>query len=122
MPPGEEDPTQQAWELEEEDAFLDRVEQLVTTQADTMKRMRHLRELAILYEGRAQFLIELKERCEQALVPDSGVGIPDREELLELLAAHEEEVRAEWDATEPVPDITILEVLWKDDPPGNSEE
>jgi hypothetical protein len=109
MVPNEPDPIEQSWEVESEDAFLERVEQLVTSQSDTLKRMRHLRELAILYEGRAQFLVELKERCEQALVADSGVVVPDHDELLD---AHEEEVRAEWDATEPVPDITILEDLW----------
>jgi hypothetical protein len=108
--------TDQAWSVEIEEAFLERVEQLVTAQPASLQSMRNLRELAILYEARAQFLIELKERYEQALHPESGVTVPDREELLELLIAHEEEVRAEWDATEPVPDVTILEVLWPDEP------
>ena len=112
MVPNDSDPIQQSWDIESDDAFLDRVEQLVTAPRNTMKGMRHLRELAIRYEARAQFLVELKERCEQALIPDSGVALPEREEMVELLDAHEEEVRAEWNATEPVPDVTILEVLW----------
>jgi hypothetical protein len=113
-PDHERDPSDQAWEMESDDSFLDRIQQLVTREDDTLRAMRHLRELAILYEARAQFLIELKERCEQALHPDAGVTVPDQEELNELLAAHEEEVRAEWDASEPIPDVTILEVLWPD--------
>jgi hypothetical protein len=109
--------TDQAWAVEGAEPFLGRVEQLVTARPASLQSMRNLRELAILYEARAQFLVELKEQYEQALHPESGVTVPDREELLELLAAHEEEVRAEWDATEPVPDVTILEVLWPDKPP-----
>ena len=56
-----------------------------------------------------------EEIYEQALNPDTGVRVPDREALLELMLAHEEEVRAEWDATEPVPDVSILEVLWPEE-------
>jgi hypothetical protein len=114
------DPTEETWQTEGEEAFLDRLEILVTGQEDTLHRMHSLRELAIRYEARAQFLVELKERCEQALNPDSGVKVPEREELEELLVAHEEEVRAEWDATEPVPDVSILEVLWPDEPEQGS--
>ena len=116
----EDDPTEQAWQSESEEVFLDRLELLVTGQEDTLLMMRGLREMAILYEARAQFLVELKERCEQALHPDSGVKVPEREELEELLSAHEEEVRAEWDATEPVPDVSILEMLWPDEPEKGS--
>jgi hypothetical protein len=119
MAPNEPDPTLQALEIESEDEFLNRVEVLVTGEADTMRAMRNLRELCIVYEARAGFLVELKERFEQALIPDSGVTVPDGEELLELLGAHEDEIRAEWDATEPVPDVTILEVLWPDEPAGD---
>ena len=107
-------PSDRAWEAESEDEFLDRVRALVTEDRDSLQAMRHVRELAIRYEARAQFLVELKERCEQALHPDNGVAVPDAEELAALLAEHEEEVRAEWDATEPIPDVTILEVLWPD--------
>jgi hypothetical protein len=113
-PDDERRPSDLAWEAEGEDEFLKRVGALVTEDGDSLLAMRHVRELAIRYEARAQFLVELKERCEQALHPDSGVAVPDPEELSALLAEHEEEVRAEWDATEPIPDVTILEVLWPD--------
>jgi hypothetical protein len=113
-PDDERTPSDLAWEAEGDEAFLDRVQELVTAEPDSLQAMRHVRELAIRYEARAQFLVELKERCEQALHPDSRVAVPDPEELAALLAEHEEEVRAEWDATEPIPDVTILEVLWPD--------
>src|SRR5438034_10741016 len=106
-PDDETRPNDLAWETESDASFLERVEQLVTREDDTLQVMRHVRELAIRYEARAQFLIELKERCEQALHPDAGVTVPDPEELMELLAEHEAEIRAEWDATEPIPDGTI---------------
>src|SRR5690348_7043164 len=108
-PDDQQHPSDLAWEAESDDAFLDRVQELVTGEADTLQVMRHVRELAIRYEARAQFLIELKERCEQALHPDAGVTVPEIEELAELLAEHDAEIRAEWDATEPIPDVTILE-------------
>src|SRR5436309_569337 len=104
-------PSDWAWEAESDEEFLKRVKALVTDEGDSLQAMRHVRELAIRYEARAQFLVELKESCEQALHPDNGVAVPDPEELAALLAEHEEEVRAEWDATEPIPDVTILEVL-----------
>jgi hypothetical protein len=120
MNEGDLEYTDQAWAVESQEAFLERVQQLVTAQPASLQSMRNLREMAILYEARAQFLVELKERYEQALHPESGVSIPDAEEVLELLMAHEDEARAEWDATEPVPDITILEVLWPDEPRDDS--
>ena len=117
MPGAEPDPVLDALEIESEDAFLNRVELLVTSHPDTMRAARNLRELCIAYEARAGFLVELKERLEQALLHESGASVPDGDELLELLGEHESEARAEWDATEPVPDITILEVLWPDKKP-----
>jgi hypothetical protein len=111
------DPVLWALEVESEDEFLNRVEALVTKQADSLQAMRNVRELCILYEARAGFLVELKERFEQSLNPESGVTVPDREDMLEVLGDHEDEIRAEWDATEPVPDISILEMLWPGEPP-----
>jgi hypothetical protein len=110
----EQERRDRAWEAENVDVFVDRVQALVTEEPDPVKRAQNLRDLRLSYETRAQFFVELEEQLGEGTVGASA-PIPGREEIEQLLMDVTDEYLAAEEASEPFISIGIIHQL--DNPP-----
>ncbi len=109
----EQEERDEAWEVESAEAFLSRIQLLVTEEADAMKRSLNLRDLRLSYEIRAQFLVELEDQLGEGTVGNEA-PMPGREEIKQLLIEVMEEYLSAEKESEPFISAGILTQL--DDP------
>lgn len=105
-----EERRERAWEAESAEAFLDRVQTLVTGERDPGKRAENLRDLRLAYETRVQFFVELEEHLGERTV-GREVPLPGREALEQLLSEVTEEYMAEEDSDPSFISLDILRQL-----------
>jgi hypothetical protein len=106
----EQDRRDRAWGAENVEAFLDRVQALVTEEPDPMKRAQNLRDLRLSYETRAQFLVELEDQLGEGTV-GAEAPLPGREAIEQILIEVTEEYLAAEEASNPFISLGIIHQL-----------
>jgi hypothetical protein len=76
---------ERAWEAESAEEFLNRVQVLVTEEADPLRRSQNLQDLRLAYETRAQFFVELEDHLGEGTI-GKQVAMPERADLEQLLS------------------------------------
>jgi len=106
----EQDRRDRAWGAENVEAFLDRVQALVTEEPDPMKRAQNLRDLRLSYETRALFLVVLEDQLGDGTV-GAAAPLPGREAIEQILIEVTEEYLAAEEASNPFISLGIIHQL-----------